>query len=983
MVLREAAGRAERRGPARAALTAREVAEAAGLADVAVALCLAGYVLPLGAVLIAMAVAPMAALGARHRLRALAAGAVAGVATSLLVGGTGVAVNLASCAVLGGLVGVAARRGWTRRRTVLAAIATLWPVATAAAVAVLLVFAGLRSLLLRQAVNQWRGMAHFVRAAGLRGVAHLGDLVVAWLVSNWALSVATGLLVATAGSVWLAYTLAIPVLRRLPPAADPSLPLAPGEPGPLPVGLEEVSFRYPGAADASLIDVSVRIDPGDFVAVVGRNGSGKSTLARVLAGLPPTSGDVRRPGVPGLGRDSGTGFIFQRPETQVLGVRVRDDVVWGLTPGHGVDVPGLLAQVGLAGMGDRETATLSGGELQRLALAAALARRPALLLSDETTAMVDPEGRGQLVSLLRGLAAEGAAVVHVTHRPEEATAHRRLEVHAGRLREAPPATVTTLPATDGPRAAPCSLRPTQPADARVRLSGVGHVYSDGSPWAHRALAGVDLSIDAGESVFVIGRNGSGKSTLAWILAGLLVPSEGAAELEGVPLDRCIAAVGLAFQHARLQLLRSTVRADVKAAAGVGDAAADAALRLVGLDPAIFAHRRVDELSGGEQRRAALAGLLAGRPRLLVLDEPFAGLDREGRESLIDVLGELRRTQGTTLVVVSHDTEDAGRVAERVITLEGGRIVGDGPASAPAVSPTTDPASCAPDRAPTPSLAPDAAAPAAATARKRRRPAELRVFRRLPGDSVMHRLWAGTKLLALLALAVTLSARPEWRTLAVMGALLAAGLAAGRVPRGAFPRLPRWLWISIALSAVFPLFAGGAPLVHVAGMRVGLGGIDDWARVTTLTVIVLLAAALVSWTTPVAGIAPAVRTLGRPLSWLRLPVDEWATTVGLAFRCVPLLLDEIRIVSAVVHQRLPHQRQRARPPVGQLRRHAALPQQLLLTVLVVALRRASELAAAIDARGGFGAISDGDTRPSWRDAVALAVVGGAVLAALVI
>jgi len=154
--------------------------------------------------------------------------------------------------------------------------------------------------------------------------------------------------------------------------------------------------------------------------VVGHNGSGKSTLARLLAGHQPTEGSVERPGSAGLGRDGGTAEIFQRPESQVLGVRAADDLRFGLPADEHIDVDGLLASVGLEGFAERETATLSGGELQRLAIAAALARRPALLISDESTAMVDPAGRRQVMDVLRRLPAAGTAVVHVTHHMNEA-----------------------------------------------------------------------------------------------------------------------------------------------------------------------------------------------------------------------------------------------------------------------------------------------------------------------------------------------------------------------------------------------------------------------------------------------------------------------------------------------------------------------------------------------------------------------------------
>lgn len=211
----------------------------------------------------------------------------------------------------------------------------------------------------------------------------------------------------------------------------------------------------------------------------------------------------------------------------------------------------------------------------------------------------------------------------------------------------------------------------------IRLSGVGYVYSARSPWAARALEGVDLEICDGEGVLVVGANGSGKSTLAWILAGLLVPTEGTAELDGEPIHRAESRVAISFQHARLQLFRPTVADDVAYGTDLDARDVDEALSSVGLDPDAVRDVRVDDLSGGQQRRVVLAGLIARHPRLLVLDEPFAGLDRDGRVILTDVLARLRRN-GMALVVVSHDWEGAADFVGRVIGLDGGRVVVDEP-----------------------------------------------------------------------------------------------------------------------------------------------------------------------------------------------------------------------------------------------------------------------------------------------------------------
>ena len=223
---------------------------------------------------------------------------------------------------------------------------------------------------------------------------------------------------------------------------------------------------------------------------------------------------------------------------------------------------------------------------------------------------------------------------------------------------------------------PAAPTPTAPARKKdgplFLLRGVGHEYSRRTPWAHRALSGIDLRIDHGEAVLVVGHNGSGKSTLAWVLAGLLDPSEGEARLEGQPLTSVVGQVGVAFQHARLQLLRPTVAAEVSAASGASNLATWQALRAVGLDPQDLGPRRVDELSGGQARRVVLAGAIAARPRALVLDEPFAGLDDHGRAELSAALVRLRTERGLTLVCVSHDRDLPAALVDREVELvEGG------------------------------------------------------------------------------------------------------------------------------------------------------------------------------------------------------------------------------------------------------------------------------------------------------------------------
>jgi energy-coupling factor transport system ATP-binding protein len=651
-------------------LRAGELAEGVVLADMSLALTVVGQLVPLGGVLLAAAIVPFAIVAARHRVRAVVAGAIAASAVGFLVIGTAALTALVPCAAFGALVGTAERRGWRAPRIYATGVLVLWPPAALIVDLALFVLSDLRHLILVQIRNDWRGLFHLLSNLGLDGAAARGDDIVTWIIRYWWISIPLFLLLLTLGGIWLARGLATPALRRVNAAfgdhaPEPDAPpYETDAPSPVPVALADVAFRYRGATTDALRDVSLTIQPAEMVVFVGPNGSGKSTLARILADRQPvTSGHVERPGAVGLGVPGGTAFVSQRPEAQVLGVGVRDDVVWGLRNPHDVDVDRVLDRVGLRALADRETATLSGGELQRLALAAALARTPKLLISDESTAMIDAEGRAQQMALLRELATrDHVAVVHVSHDPSEAeVADRVIALAHGRVIEQP------APLTA--RSAPRRSRTTR-GHVVIELDGVGHVYSRSTPWANRALAGVDLVIREHEAVLVVGHNGSGKSTLAWIIAGLVHPSEGTVRVEGT--------VGLAFQHARLQLLRPTVLDEVRAAAHVDAIAAHNALVAVGLDPAEFATKRIDELSGGQMRRVVLADTLAARPRVILLDEPFAGLDAQGRQELESVLAGIRATQGIALVIVAHDRDLPPGLVDRVVELEAGRIVRDDP-----------------------------------------------------------------------------------------------------------------------------------------------------------------------------------------------------------------------------------------------------------------------------------------------------------------
>lgn len=648
---------------------------AAVLASLAVVLTVVGWFLPHLGVIAAFAVVPLGVVGHHHRLRALVAATFAAAVLSFLVAGTGTVFNVVECAAVGGLVGISRRRGWGAG-VVAGGVAVIGPILAGLSIGLLAVFSSLRRLTLDQIRNTWKGIRKILLAIPqTSGTVHSFDHFVNSALRDWWAAIAVVVVGATAWFALLGWVFLGAVLERLRwIRVQDRLDLDddPRPPGPVPVALEEVGYRYEDADVDALSSVSLSINSGELVALIGNNGSGKSTLARILAGRLPTSGRVVRPGSAGLGRTSGSALIMQHPETQVLGVRVADDVVWGLPRGQAVDVQGLLDTVGLGGMAGRETSGLSGGELQRLAVAAALARDPQLLISDESTSMVDEPGRRDLMELLQALPRQREmTVVHVTHRFEEAALAGRLyRLENGVLVEGPSREGAATNGDRGVAVAPVG-RPSE-----LEVVGVSHTYGLGTPWQQEALRDIDLTVMPHEGLLVVGGNGSGKSTLAWIMAGLLRPTFGECLLAGEPVRSHIGSVGLAFQHARLQLQRATVGKDIRAAGAPDDGAVAAALEAVGLAAGPFAERRIDSLSGGEQRRVALAGLLARRPSVLVLDEPLAGLDRPSREGLVDLLAELRRRHGLTVVVISHDLGGMEKVCDRVVRLEAGRVVSD-------------------------------------------------------------------------------------------------------------------------------------------------------------------------------------------------------------------------------------------------------------------------------------------------------------------
>ena len=634
------------------------------------ALAIVAVVVPFAGGLSLLVTVPMGLLGYRYRLRVLLAAAFAAATIAFLISGISGFMVVLNCAYVGGLTGIIKRRGrGTPTVVVVSIVAGI--ISGLFVIGALAVLVRLRTLTFEAITANVDGVVSVMsqfepfRESAVQTRAMFGTALQYWPVLMMGYAIFSIVLVSLVG--WWVLGRVLERLRVIPDVHKLESRVEVGPVAPLPVRLSGARYRYPSADHDALRPLNLTIDAGEHVAVTGANGSGKTTLMLLLCGREPTSGVVDRPGAVGLGRLGGTAVVMQHPESQVLGTRVADDVVWGLPPGTRTDVSGLLGEVGLAGMEERDTGGLSGGELQRLAVAAALARQPAMLIADEITSMVDQRGREALLNVLSGLAdRRRMALVHITHYNSEAEIASRT-VNLSESADNMVMVAHAAPPTTTVVAAPRAGAPV------LELSGVGHEYGSGTPWAKSALRDVSFTVNEGEGVLIHGGNGSGKSTLAWIMAGLIAPTTGSCLVRGRPAHEHVGDVAIAFQAARLQLLRSTVDLEVASAAGFSPydtARVVAALATVGLDGSL-ARRRVDQLSGGQMRRVVMAGLLARWPQALILDEPLAGLDAASQRGLLTLLTDLRRNAGLTVIVISHDFGGLEELCPRTLHLDTG------------------------------------------------------------------------------------------------------------------------------------------------------------------------------------------------------------------------------------------------------------------------------------------------------------------------
>ena len=522
----------------------------------------------------------------------------------------------------------------------------------------------------------------------------------------------------------------------------------------------------------ALNGVDFSVEEGEFVAVLGHNGSGKSTLARLVNGLlTPSEGNITVLGLDATDSKNlfeirkQVGIVFQNPDNQMVASIVEDDIAFGP---ENVGIPReeigerITFALDAVGMSSFRTATpnrLSGGQKQRIAVAGVLALKPRIMILDESTAMLDPRGRKEVLDVvLRLNKEEKITVLLITHFPEEAMlADRAVVMHKGQIvLQGKPQEVLargeelekyslTLPRqlricrglTKGGLEVADSMQADEVAQSiaqalradnlqiqipvkaqkkfvavdenaesgRISCENLTHVYNAKSPFATYALNGVSLEIQSGEFFGIIGHTGSGKSTFVQHLNALIkvppikkqkqkkgksAPVYPKLTVNGFDLTdkktdfRALRGkVGMVFQYPEYQLFAETVFEDV--AFGLKNFRKDVtkeetekavrdALTIVGLSYDEVAKRSPFELSGGQKRRVAIAGVIVTKPEILVLDEPAAGLDPLGKEEVMSLLHNIHGDWCKTVIIVSHDMEEVAENCTRAAIFSEGKIV---------------------------------------------------------------------------------------------------------------------------------------------------------------------------------------------------------------------------------------------------------------------------------------------------------------------
>lgn len=800
------------------------------------------------------------------------------------------------------------------------------------------------------------------------------------------------------------------------PTIESRLGEDPASESPVLARLDNVSFLY--GRTTALDGVSLTIRAGEYIALVGHNGSGKSTLGRVLSGLvAPDDGRVELMGREVYSGVSGAvsaekhdslagappaqaganaaeyraarrdiGLVLQNPADQIVTTVMEDDVAFG-PENLGLEpdvitgrVHEALEAVDMTRFAQADPDRLSGGQQQRVAIAGALAMHPRLLILDEPTAMLDATGREDVMRAIDAAHHGGTAIVHITHTPEQAAqASRVIELRDGRIVYDGPSAASPFCAAprhhDSPAASAAThntAADTSSATDAFRVENASYRYRDAAAGSW-ALRHVSLTVRRGEFVALTGRNGMGKSTLATLLCGVDAPTEGTVRVFGTLTATARqrrslrGRVGYVMQHPERQLFAEHVADDIAfGPTSLGLPASEvrrrvqAAMDLLGI--AHLANRVPWELSGGQQRLVAIAGVVAMEPEAIVLDEPTAGLDLEAAARMLDALRALH-AEGRTIVMITHgDTSAASRTirlgectetdtragdARTTDARTSDDVAGDGSADA-----TTPSSADAPHRTPAQNPAP--------LARLDPRALIIGTLVGMVGmffvATPLQLLWAFLGVCAVVAL----SPRSLRGTLRNCHGMLASVLVLG-------------------LLNVF-FVRSGTPLAHIGSLPITDEGMRNAVIYSLRFVFVLvLGLAMTACTTPTK-LTDAGAAMLSPLSRLGVHVDEISLVMSLALRFMPVMGAELRTLSIAQATR------GGDVASGSPAKRCRAVMALIVPMCAAALRHAEMLGTALDARcyeGGAHRTHWHRSRWGIHDAIALLAVAGWMAALLLL
>ncbi len=705
------------------------------------------------------------------------------------------------------------------------------------------------------------------------------------------------------------------------------------------ITVKNLNFKYPQSNKAALFDVSFGIEKGSYVAIVGYNGCGKSTLARLLCGLEqPDSGTIE------IEEDNRIGIVFQSPKDQLVSGVVSRDTAFGpqnlgLPPSEvELRVIESLNIVDMLDRADSSSSALSLGQTQKIALSGVIALRPEILILDESVSMLDPQSRAEILDFIRYWHKCGNTIIQITHDLETLEdADTVLGIEEGRVFFYGTQRAFMENKENVRRICGEPLKKNKRSDAargEISLSLKNLTYT------HDEVHGIfDVNLDfyKGSLNALTGASGAGKSTLMELCAGLLIPQSGKISLtDADEKNRPV----LAQQNAQAALFEPFAADDVAFGArnrGFSGSELVETVKRCMNEAAIpfeqFAERRTFELSGGEQRRLAIAGILALNAEIIMFDEPTAGLDSRSKEEVMKLLRRLA-SEGKTVIFSTHKRDEAD-FADREIAIKDGRVVSD------TLEPIVEPV----ETTVVNELSPSASAGLIAGLKK----LSLGLSRsRRRKTSPVEKLPPALRILLFTILFVfSLAVRPLWLcAVALLAGVLYCvfcGFSLRRLFIASLKILPFLLFFSIFQMIFHPEVQGE---VHFTEWK--------WFMVTPSKLLFCLAAiirtdaslACISGffvSTPEWDLMDGLNILLTPLRLCRVPVRYFILVIEIIFRFIPLLVEEA--VSILKTQAIRGGLANVKGKLAKIR--AVVP--LIVPLIIQSIKRSEALADAITMR----------------------------------